>query len=184
MRASSVPGLIVAALAATSGCRRADEPVVAAPPEPVVAPLPEPAPSLGPPQATLDELVSPVRSRPSQQALDQIRESVQTDRAAADSSTAALPARVLDRLVYQCADDVTFAIRIVGDKLLAFPPGFSNGYIILDRVASDDGVHFASRDADFVAKDDLATLRVESTRYVDCVSNPAAALWQTLPPPR
>jgi hypothetical protein len=31
-------------------------------------------------------------------------------------------------------------------------------------------------------KDDLATLQVGGDRYVDCVSNPAAAVWQE--PPR
>jgi hypothetical protein len=185
MRASrSVSGLIFVALAAVGGCRPAEETVVVAPPEPQ-APDPAPPRSVEPPPAlepaTLTELVSPVQEGPSQQAIDQIRESTRTDRAAADSSSAALPARVVDRLVYQCVGDVTFAIRIAGEKLLAFPPGYSNGYIILERVASDDGVHYASRGADFVAKDDLATLQVEGARYADCVSNPAAALWQTLP---
>lgn len=53
MRAnSSISSLIVVVLAAMSGCRPADEPLVVAPP----TPEPAPAPSLGPPQAGLDAI--------------------------------------------------------------------------------------------------------------------------------
>jgi hypothetical protein len=75
---------------------------------------------------------------------------------------------------------VTFSVRVVGNRLEVFPPKHSNGFIVLARFESDDGVHYAAGDADFRAKDDLATLRVGADRYVDCVSNPAAAVWQDL----
>jgi hypothetical protein len=161
----------------------ADAPVVVTPPEPAVEMEPAPAPS----QASVDELLRNVvtvdrQAAESQGVLNEIRE-VTRDPSAQTGSTggAALPARVLDRLIYQCSDEVTFAVRIVGSRLYAFPPKHSNGYIHLERVASDDGVHFAAPGADFRAKDDLATLRVGDDRYVDCVSSPAAAFWLDLP---
>ena len=185
MRAnSSISSLIVVTLAATSGCRPADEPVAVAPP----VPEPAPAPSPGPSQSALDELldqVENVRAAPAQAVINTVRERPVDTRAQGGSGQTAgstMPARVIDRLISQCSDDVTFAVRIYAGKLWVFPPGYSNGYIILDPVASDDGVHYAQRDADFRAKDDLATLRVDNRRYVDCVSNPAAAVWQQLTP--
>jgi hypothetical protein len=82
-----------------------------------------------------------------------------------------------------CTDDVTFAMRVVGSRLEVFPPGHANGFIVLTLASSDDGVHYTAPDADFRAKGDLATLRIARQIYVDCVSSPAAAVWQGLPRP-
>jgi hypothetical protein len=181
MRAnSSISSLVVVVLALTSGCSPAeDAPLVATPP-----PAPEPAPT--PPQAPVDELLREVepdrRAAQAQQPLNEIRErGLEPGDRSAGPTEPAVPPRVLDRLIYQCTDEITFAVRIVGSSLYAFPPKHSNGYIVLERVAADEGVHYASRGADFRAKDDLATLRVNDDLYVDCVSSPAAAIWLDLP---
>jgi hypothetical protein len=160
-------------LALLGGCKPADDAAVVAPPEP------EPEPVA--PQADLDELLRNVvtvgpGAAQSQQQLNEIREAGPADAASSDYGLA----KTLNRLIYQCRDDATFSVRVVGNRLEVFPPKHSNGFIVLARFASDDGVHYASADADFRAKDDLATLRVGRDRYVDCVSNPAAAVWQDL----
>ncbi len=182
MRAnSSIPSLIVVVLILVGGCRPPeDETVVLAPPEPSE---PRPAPDLEP---TLDELLEPVQnvrpgvadttqpvptqSGPVQGVINGIRERSPVDQPIA--------ARTVDRLIYQCTDDITFAIRVMGTRLQAFPPGYSNGFIVLERAAAEEGVRYVGHDADFRAEGDLATLRVGGARYVDCVSNPAAAVWQ------
>jgi hypothetical protein len=43
-------------------------------------------------------------------------------------------------------------------------------------------VRFTAPNADFRAVGDLATLQIGAERYADCVSNPAAAVWDTAQP--
>lgn len=177
-------------LALLAGCSAPEDPPIAVTP-------PEPAP-----EASVDELLRRVENvapgaaqsqaqlndtrerTQSGEAVNELRETTRSDPPIRDVAAPPEPvaARTVSRLIYQCTGEVTFAVRIVGDHLEAYPPGHSNGYVILERVPSDDGVHFAARGASFRAKDDLATLEVGRDRYVDCVSNPAAAVWQT--PPR
>jgi len=87
----------------------------------------------------------------------------------------------MNRLVYQCSDDVTFAVRMAGDRIEVFPPGFTLGYIVLYRQPTDTGVLYTRQYAEFRADGELATLSLGDERYVDCVSNPAAAVWATVP---
>lgn len=193
MRAnSSNPSLVVVVLILVGGCTPPeDETVVLAPAEPSeprLAPDPEP---------TLDELLDPVltvrpgpaqtddtqpvptQSGPAQAVINGIRERSIVDREASTVPPGQpIAARTVDRLIYQCTDDITFAVRVTGTRLQVFPPGYSNGFIMLERAAADDGVRYVAHDADFRAKGDLATLHVGRARYVDCVSNPAAAVWQ------
>ena len=181
MRASSISSLMLLAL--TSGCSPDEPPVAVAPPE-EAAPPDLPAPS----QATLDELLretEPVRSdAPSQSVINPIRERTQVveQRQVAVAPSPFEPARTLDRLTFQCADEQTFAIRIRGNRIEVFPPGYTMGYLVLTEVPSDSGVRYTADDAEFRLQHDIATLRFGRDRYVDCVSNPAAAVWQQ--PPR
>jgi hypothetical protein len=175
-------------LALVGGCSPAgDAPVVVVLPE-----TPEPAtdPAPAPSQAALDELLREVQNvrpvsntGPAQEVLNEIRESTrvssQTGPRAADEFVPPPPPR---RLFFQCDDNVTFAVQTAGSTLEVFPPGHSTGYIALTEVSSDSGLHYTATDADFRMNGDLATLQVGRDRYVDCVSNPAAAVWQE--PPR
>ena len=192
MRAnSSIPSLIIVVLILICGCTPSEDRTMVAPPEPSE---PRPPPGLEP---TLDELLEPVRnvrprsaqtdttqsgptqSGPAQAVINGIRERTVVDREASSVRPGQpIPARTVDRLIYQCTGDITFAVRVTGDRLQVFPPGYSNGFIVLERAAADEGVRYVGHDADFRAKGDLATLHVGRTRYIDCVSNPAAAVWQ------
>lgn len=177
MRASSSvksPRLIVLALVFASGCSP-DEGSVSAvapevpPPAPTTNPIPEPA--LEPP--------GEAGPAPSARRLVIVNgDVVATDR----DDIGDVPTPVLRRLVYQCSDEVTFAVRTAGDRLEVIPPGVANSYVVLTRMPVDSGVRFTAPNADFRANGDLATLQIGAERYVDCVSNPAAGVWGTVQP--
>jgi hypothetical protein len=180
MRANSSIASLAVVLILASGCRPAeDQAVVVAPPE---LPPPDPAPVPGPTQVVVDDLREVVTVTERQGGINVIRERpVQQERSG--SSIAAAPSPTVTRLFFQCTDGVTFSVRGVGQRLQVFPPGYSGGYIVLTQQPSDADLYATSRDGEFRMKDDLATLEVGRDRYVDCVSNPAAAVWQ-VPSPR
>lgn len=164
-------GLIVAALLLASGCSRPEEPVVLGTPEPASAgsapaPIAEPIP---------DPVLDPPRQR-----LVVIGGRVQRTRTPDDNDIGHVPTAVLRRLVYQCSDEVTFAVRIVGNRIEVFPPGIDKSYVSLTRMPTEVGVRYVAMGADFRGNGDLATLQVGNDRYVDCVSNPAAEVWGTV----
>jgi len=103
-------------------------------------------------------------------------------RVADDADIGDVATPILRRLVYQCSDDVTFAVRTRADRLEVFPPGISKSYVVLNRVPSESQVRYTAPNADFRANGDLATLQVGRDRYVDCVSNPGADAWGTVQP--
>ena len=163
-------GLVVAALVLASGCSRSAEPLVLETPEPASAgsttnPIPEPPPVLDPPRHRLE--VSGGR----------VLITTTTDNDIGD-----VPTAVLRRLVYQCSDEVTFAVRIAGNTLQVFPPGIDKSYVSLTRTFTQVGVRYVAMGADFRGNGDLATLQIGRDRYVDCVSNPAAEVWGTVQP--
>jgi membrane-bound inhibitor of C-type lysozyme len=173
MRARS-SSLLVVVLLLASGCSRDDEAAVGvpsepAPPEPITNPAPLPV--LEPPR---DVGPAPTRGR-----LVHIGASAF---AAEAGDIGDVPTPALRRLVYQCSDEVTFAVRTFEDRLEVVPPGVANSYVVLTRMPVDSGARFAAPNADFRANGDLATLQIGSERYVDCVSNPAAAVWGTVQP--
>lgn len=180
MRANrSLAWLVVVMLAVTSGCSPdAAGPKTAAVPElpipeqaPVSPTAPAPGPPLGPApsQADLNELLRQV-------------ENVRTSTQDAQSLDDLVP-RPPRRLVYQCTDDVTFAVRMIGARLEVYPPGISRSFIVLSQQPTDSGLLYTARDALFRSGDDLATLEVGRERWVDCVSNPAATVWEEPPRP-
>ncbi len=195
MRAQSsvmVLSVVVVVLALVSGCSPDEPDVVAVAPEP-----PAPAPELEP-GAPVDQL-NPIREGPAgpefepgaqavQQELNGIRERpvtsgpVEVQRQSSQSLSEELPQTPL-RLVFECTDGVTFAVRMLRNGLVLYPPGYPpNGSLTLPQVPSASGVHYRAGDIDFRSKGDLATLEMGRERYVDCVANPAAAVWQeTLP---
>lgn len=103
-------------------------------------------------------------------------------RATDDDDIGTVPTKVMRRLVYQCSDEVTFAVRIAGNRLEVFPPGVDRSYVALTRMPTEVGVRYTAPNADFRGHDDLATLQIGRDRYVDCVSNPAAEVWGTVQP--
>ena len=167
------PCLVVVALVVATGCST-DEPAVLAAPEPTTRspstnPIPEPP--LAPPRER--------RAVPSRGSVSPFVETGGRD--ADDVGDVATP--IMTRLVYQCSDEVTFAVRTAGDRIEVFPPGFTLGYIVLYRQPTDTGVLYTRQYAEFRADGELATLNLGDERYVDCVSNPAAAVWETVPRP-
>jgi hypothetical protein len=159
--------LVVLVLA--SGCSPDDEPAAvvapeAAPPQPTTNPAPLP----------VLEPRREVRPGPSQRRLVSIAGNPVGTEA---DDIGDVPTPVLRRLVYQCSDEVTFSVRTFGDRLEVVPPGVANSYIVLTRMPADSGVRFTAPNVDFRGNDDLATLQIGAERYVDCVSNPAAAVW-------
>jgi hypothetical protein len=180
MRAnSSFSSLVVVVLALVGGCSPAEDPsVVVAPPG---LPAPDPAPA--PTQATVDDLlreVEPVLIGQSQGPTNELRPSNQSGGPfqAGSATPADFPSPPVRRLYFQCTDDVSFAVRSVGSRLEVYPPGHSHGYIVLTQQPSDSGLYYTARGAELRMNRDLATLHVGRDRYVDCVSNPAAAVWE------
>lgn len=162
-----VLSLVAVSLALMSGCSPDEPDVVAVVPEPV-APEPELAPG------------SRVGAGPNQVMSQAEFSGVQVDREASqsDAASAVIPQPPL-RLVFECTDGVTFAVRMVRNGLVLYPPGYPpNGSLLLPQVPSASGVRYRIADIDFRSKGDLATLEIGRERYVDCVANPAAATWQ------
>jgi hypothetical protein len=164
MRARSC--LLVVGLLLAGGCSRDEEAAV------VVAPPPAPPPTNPAPLPVLEPRGQAVTApTPRRFVSDGPGEAV------TDGDFGDVPSRTLRKLVYQCSDDVTFAVRTLGDRLEVVPPGVANSYVVLTRMPVDSGVRFTAPNADFRANGDLATLRIGTERYVECVSNPAAAVW-------
>ena len=179
MRAnSSVSGLVVVMLALVSGCSPAQAPSVAAPLH--SPPAAEPAPA--PPQVATEDLLRQVELIPAGEGPFEAESTGsnqfgQPTPGGTESSANAL-SPPLRRLIFQCTDDVSFAVRSAGAWLQVFPPGHSHGYIVLTQQPSDTGLYYTASGAELRMNDDLATLQVGPDRYVDCVSNPAAAVWE------
>jgi membrane-bound inhibitor of C-type lysozyme len=182
MRAKSsamVSSLVAVMSALMSGCSP-DEP----PPVEVVSPAPTPPEDI----EQLDPLPQP---RPAEQI--QVRNAqsngIGVDRASAGqaqdraSLTDVVPQRPR-RLVFECSGGVTFAVHVLDNRLRLFAPGLPpNSYLVLNPVTSASGMHYRAGDMDFRSEGDLATLEIGRERYVDCVANPAASVWEELERP-
>jgi membrane-bound inhibitor of C-type lysozyme len=154
MRATGrLSSLVVILVGMNGGCLPVEDP----PPDTVA-----PAEPLAPPPA-----LSPPQGIPAFNAHEQVT-----------ASPANALSRAVRRLFFQCTDEVTFAVQSFGRRLAMFPPGHSNGYIVLTQQPSDSGLYYTGGDAELRMDGDLATLQVGRDRYVDCVSNPAAATWE------
>ena len=174
-RSVGYSSLLVVVLMLASGCAPDEEAAAVVAPEPA-----PPEPTTNPARVPVLEPPRDVGPAPSQRRLVSIgRDSVATE--AEDIGD--VPTAALRRLVYQCSDEVTFAVRTFGDRLEVVPPGVANSYVVLTRMPVESGVRFTAPHADFRANGDLATLQIGAERYVDCVSNPAAAVWGTVQQP-
>ena len=183
MRAQSsvmVLSVVVVVLALVSGCSPDEPDVVAVVPEP-----PAPAPEFEP-GAPVDQL-NPVREGPAgpafgpgvQVALNGISARSATS---GQSLSEELPQTPL-RLVFECTDGVTFAVRMLRNGLVLYPPGYPpNGSLTSRRCRAPPVCTTEPATSISSARAIVATLEMGRERYVDCVANPAAAVWQeTLP---
>lgn len=189
MRAnSSISGLVVVLLALGGGCKPAEDPSVTIPtPRDDIL---RPAGPMGPPLPTdpekLEELLRAVEQfRATQtdgpaQPVNELRERPLSNGAAqAEVQMVGSPSPPVQKLYFQCADDVTFAVRTVGRSLEVYPPDLPNNYVMLYQQPSEPGTYYYKADrAEFRFDGELATLVLGPDRWVDCVSNPAAAVWQ------
>ena len=177
--------VVVAALALVSGCSPDEPDVVAVVPEPLTSEpelAPEPLGEAGPNQVILNGIRE--RMPPATGGAVQVdRAAVQVELQNSQASLSEVVPQTPLRLVFECAGGVTFAVQTNESQLVLFPPGFPpNGFLVLAQVRSASGMHYRASDIDFRSKGDLATLEMGRKRYVDCVANPAAAVWQeTLP---
>ena len=166
---------VVVALVLMSGCSpERDEIVLSVTPEPPAPELaPEPAPEIAPAPApdSPRELLEPAQT-----AQNRIANSAGT--VSAERLEDAVP-REPRRLVFQCADDLTFAVQTTGvGTLEVFPPGLTLGYIVLAQQPTESGMLYRRDNAEFRSDGELATLILGNERYVDCVAHPAAAVWE------
>ena len=165
---------MVLALALLNACSPAEAPSAVAPFPEQPAPEPQPAPSQAPPEDLLRRVEpirageTPFREEPS------VRNELGEPNNESSANGLSPPLR---RLFFQCTDDVSFAVRGAGAWLQVFPPGHSHGYIVLTAEPSASGLYYTTSGAELRMNGDLATLQVGRDRYVDCVSNPAAAVW-------
>jgi hypothetical protein len=167
------PCLVAVVLFLASGCT-ADEQAVSAEREPATRST-APSPALGP-------ALDPPRQGRLTISAGSASSFVNDPRVRDGDDIGDVKTPIMTRLVYQCSDDVTFAVRTAGDRIEVYPPGFTLGYIVLYRQPADSGVRYTREHAEFRADDELATLILGGNeRYVDCVSNPAAAVWATVP---
>jgi hypothetical protein len=167
-------------LALLGACTPADESTTElAPPTRSEPPVPAPLP-VNPEELvrTVENVRSGPDSGPPQSALNQAR--ARTPQTAAETQDAAFTAlrQPQVRRFFQCAGDVTFAVRSSGARLEVWPPGYPTGYIALIAQPSETGAYYAAEGAEFRLNGELATLVLGRDRWVDCVSNPAAAVWQ------
>jgi hypothetical protein len=161
--------LVVVSLVLASGCAPSEESSVLE--------LPEPA-SAGPTTSPIPEPVLDLPRKGLAVSAGQVFHPFPPD----GDDIGDVPTAALRRLVYQCSDEVTFAVRIAGNRIEVFPPGIDKSYVSLTRIPTEVGVRYVAMGADFRGNGDFATLQVGADRYVDCVSNPAAEVWGTVQP--
>src|SRR5690606_23069921 len=103
---------------------------------------------------------------------------ISSDQAAAASEPRREIPQPMQRLVFQCTDDVAFAVQMMGDLLYVYTPSLRGGSLPLRRQASESGLLYAIAGAEFRSDGELATLRLGDELFADCVPNPAAAVWK------
>ena len=82
-----------------------------------------------------------------------------------ESATGADTARVL----FECGDDVFFAMRIGTDRATLSAPKFlGNDSIVLQQTEADSGARYAAGDTVFWSKGDIATFQIGGRTFIDC----------------
>src|SRR5688572_14663141 len=137
---SSLPVLALALVA----CSRDEAPIAAVVPGPVA---PSSTTELAP-DPPLERVEPPLELSPSQsRGRFVIYSNGVKVEGADDVGDVATP--VMRRLVFQCSDAVTFAVRARGDELQVFPPGLTNSYIVFTSAPSASGARYTAPNAEF-----------------------------------
>jgi putative lipoprotein len=79
------------------------------------------------------------------------------------------PADTARRFLFECGNDVFFAVRIAADTAtLAAPQFLGNESIVLKQTEAASGARYAAGDTMFWSKDDVATLAIDGRTFIDC----------------
>jgi len=73
------------------------------------------------------------------------------------------------RVLFECGQDVFFAVRIgAGQATLSAPKFLGNGSIVLPQTEAASGARYAAGDTVFFSKGDLATFQIGERTFIDC----------------
>jgi putative lipoprotein len=73
------------------------------------------------------------------------------------------------RLLFECGEDVFFAVRIgAGQATLSAPKFLGNDSIALQQTEAASGARYAAGDTVFWSKGDVATLQIGGRTFIDC----------------
>jgi membrane-bound inhibitor of C-type lysozyme len=73
------------------------------------------------------------------------------------------------RVLFECGDDVFFAMRIGTDRATLSAPKFlGNDSIVLQQTEAGSGARYASGDTVFWSKGDVATFQIGGLTFIDC----------------
>jgi putative lipoprotein len=73
------------------------------------------------------------------------------------------------RLLFECGNDVFFAVRILADTATLSAPQFlGNESIVLRQTEAASGARYAAGDTTFSSKGDVATLEIGGRTFIDC----------------
>lgn len=73
------------------------------------------------------------------------------------------------RVLFECGDDVFFAMRIGADRATLSAPKFlGNDSIVLQQTEAASGARYAAGDTVFWSKGDVATFQIGGRTFIDC----------------
>ena len=73
------------------------------------------------------------------------------------------------RVLFECGDDVFFAMRIrTGQATLSAPKFLGNDSVVLQQTEADSGARYAAGDTVFWSKGDVATFQIGGRTFIDC----------------
>ncbi len=73
------------------------------------------------------------------------------------------------RVLFECGDNVFFAMRIGTDRATLSAPKFlGNDSIVLQQTETESGARYAAGDTVFWSKGDVATFQIGGRTFIDC----------------
>ncbi len=73
------------------------------------------------------------------------------------------------RVLFECGDDMFFAMRIgTGRATLSAPKFLGNDSIVLQQTEAESGARYAAGDTVFWSKGDVATFQIGGRTFIDC----------------
>jgi putative lipoprotein len=75
------------------------------------------------------------------------------------------------RFLFECGDNVFFAVRVAaGSATLSAPKFFGNDSIVLQQTEAASGARYAVGDTVFWSKGDVATFQIGGKTFIDCMA--------------